>query len=161
MCEICAEGIFVTFPWWLKNAKSRSKLALVSNERHFEIWFPNKRTITFFWRKLSKLHKKDPILNVATTFFLKQGETRTSHGPIPHPLKTTIKKWNTLGIISTKWKEMIYSITSQPSEKQRFIQLLTHGLSHQYRADIFRLERFSIMMTNPFILKFINFKISC
>ena len=30
--------------------------------------------------------KKDPILYVATTFSLKQGETRTSHGPIPHPL---------------------------------------------------------------------------
>ena len=33
-----------------------------------------------------KLHKKDPILHVATTFSLKQGETRTSSGPIPHPL---------------------------------------------------------------------------
>ena len=84
--EICAEGIFVTFPWWLENVKSRSKIALFSNECHFEIWFPKKRTITFFWRKLSKLHKKDQILHVATTFFLKQGETRTSHGPIPHPL---------------------------------------------------------------------------
>ena len=31
--------------------------------------------------------KKDPILHVTTTFSLKQGETRTSHGPIPHPLK--------------------------------------------------------------------------
>ena len=31
--------------------------------------------------------KKDPILHVATTFFRKQGETRTSHGPIPHPLR--------------------------------------------------------------------------
>ena len=31
-------------------------------------------------------HKKDQILHVATTFSLKQGETRTSHGPIPHPL---------------------------------------------------------------------------
>ena len=30
--------------------------------------------------------KKDPILHVATIFSLKQGETRTSHGPIPHPL---------------------------------------------------------------------------
>ena len=31
--------------------------------------------------------KKDPILHVATSFSLKQGETRTSHGPmIPHPL---------------------------------------------------------------------------
>ena len=84
--EICAEGIFVTFPWWLENVKSRSKIALFSNERHFEIWFPKKRTITFFWSKLSKLHKKDPILHVATTFSLKQGETRTSHGPILHPL---------------------------------------------------------------------------
>ena len=89
--EICAEGIFVTFPWWLDNVKSRSKIALFSNERHFEIWFPKKRTITFFWSKLSKLHKKDQILHVATTFSLKQGETRTSHGPIPHPLMWT--KW--------------------------------------------------------------------
>ena len=84
--EICAEGIFVTFPWWLKNAKSRSKIALFSNERYFEIWFPKKKTITFFWSKLSKLHKKDPNLHVTTTFSLKQGETRTSSGPIPHPL---------------------------------------------------------------------------
>ena len=30
--------------------------------------------------------KKDQILHVATTFSLRQGETRTSHGPIPHPL---------------------------------------------------------------------------
>ena len=63
------------------------KIALFfSNEHHFEIWFPKKRTITFSWSKLFKLHKKDPILHVATTFSLKQGETRTSHGPIPHPL---------------------------------------------------------------------------
>ena len=86
MFEICAEGIFVTFPWWLENVKSRSKITRFSNERHFEIWFPKKRTITFFWSKLSKLHKKDPISHVATTFSLKQGETRTSHRPIPHPL---------------------------------------------------------------------------
>ena len=67
--------------------KSRSKIALFSNEHHFEIWFPKKKTIMFFWSKLSKLHKKDPILHVATTFSLKQGETRiTCHGPIPHPL---------------------------------------------------------------------------
>ena len=31
--------------------------------------------------------KKDSILHAATTFSLKQGETRTSHGPISHPLK--------------------------------------------------------------------------
>ena len=83
---MCAEGIFVNFPWWLKNAKSRSKIALFSNERHFEIWFPKQKTITFFWRKLS-IHKKNPILHVTTTFSLKQGETRTSSGPISSPLK--------------------------------------------------------------------------
>ena len=77
---------FLTFPWWPKKCESRSKIALFSNERHFEIWFPKKKTITFLWSKLSKLHKKDPILHVATTFSLKQWETRTSHGPIPHPL---------------------------------------------------------------------------
>ena len=76
---------FCNFPWWLKNVKSRSKIALFSNERHFEIWFPKKKTITFYWSKLSKLHKKDPILHVATKFSLKQRETRTSHGHI-HPL---------------------------------------------------------------------------
>ena len=42
-----------------------------------------KETITFFWSKLFKLHKKDPILHVTTTFSLKQGETSR---PIPHPL---------------------------------------------------------------------------
>ena len=31
--------------------------------------------------------KKDPILHVATTFPLKQRETRTSYGPIPHQLR--------------------------------------------------------------------------
>ena len=32
--------------------------------------------------------KKDQILHVATTCSLKQGKTRTNHGPIPHPLIT-------------------------------------------------------------------------
>ena len=30
--------------------------------------------------------KKDPILHVTTTFTTKQGGTRTSSEPIPHPL---------------------------------------------------------------------------
>ena len=30
--------------------------------------------------------KKDPILHVTNAFSPKQGETRTSGGPIPHPL---------------------------------------------------------------------------
>ena len=75
--------------------KSRSKITLFSNECHIEIWFSKKKTITFFWSKLSKLHKKDPILHVTTTVSLKQGETRTSSGPIPHPLRlvSTQKFW--------------------------------------------------------------------
>ena len=77
---------FCNFPWWLRNVKSRSKIARFSNERHFEIWLPKKKTITCFWSKLSKLHKKDPILHVTATFSLKQGETRTNIVPIPHTL---------------------------------------------------------------------------
>ena len=45
---------FCNFPWSLKNVKSRSKIALFSNECHFEIWFPKKRTIRFFWSKTTK-----------------------------------------------------------------------------------------------------------
>ena len=106
--EICAEGIFVTFPWWLENAKSRSKIALFLNERHFEIWFPKKRTITFFWSKLSKLHKKDSILHVATIFFLKQGETKNKPWTHSTPVKTSI--WVELrGICSHELKSLTYS----------------------------------------------------
>ena len=32
-------------------------------------------------------YKKDPILHVTTTLSLKQGETRTSSGPISPPLR--------------------------------------------------------------------------
>ena len=85
--EICVEGIFVTFPWWLNNVKSRSKIALFSNKRHFEIWFPKERTITLFWSKLSKSHKKDPILHVATTFSLKQGGNKNKPWTHFTPLK--------------------------------------------------------------------------
>ena len=38
--------------------KCRAKIALFSNVCHFEIWFPKKKTVTFCWSKLSKLHKK-------------------------------------------------------------------------------------------------------
>ena len=78
---------FCNFSLVTKNVKSRSKIALLSNERHFEIWFLKKKTITVFGSKLSKLHKKDPILHVTATFSLIQGETRTNSVPIPHPLK--------------------------------------------------------------------------
>ena len=51
-----------------------------------KFYLKKKKTIVFFWSKLSKLHKNDPILHVTTTFSLKQGETRTNSVPIPHPL---------------------------------------------------------------------------
>ena len=53
--------------------------------------FQKREQLRFFWSKLSKLHKKDSILHVPTTFSPKQGETRTSHGPIPHPLSLKFK----------------------------------------------------------------------
>ena len=53
--------------------------------------------LKFEIKKIKQLHlsevnypnytKKDPILHVATTFSLKQGETRTNSVPIPHPLR--------------------------------------------------------------------------
>ena len=50
-----------------------------------------KKTVTFFfWSKLSKLHKKDPILHLTPTFSLKQGETRTNSVPIPHPFSQVV-----------------------------------------------------------------------
>ena len=69
----------------LKNVKSRSKIALLSNEGHFEIWCPKKKTVTFNRSKLSKLHKKTQFC-MWQLFSLKQGETRTSSGPILPPL---------------------------------------------------------------------------
>ena len=96
---------FCNFPLVTKNVKSRSKIALFSNERHFEIWIPKKKT-TFFWSKLSKLHKKDPILHVTPPLSLKQGETRTSHGPIPHPLRLVISSY------TCYWTLFYYSCNS-------------------------------------------------
>ena len=41
--EICAEGIFVTFPWWLKNVKMSAIL---------KFDFQKKETITFFLKQI-------------------------------------------------------------------------------------------------------------
>ena len=51
-----------------------------------------------------KYTKQDLILHVTTTFSLKQGETRTSSGPIPHPLRSTSSSRKTKIIeILKKW----------------------------------------------------------
>ena len=55
-----------------------------------------KETISFFWSKLSKLHKKDPILHVTSKFSQTQGETRTSSEPIPHPLRSPGRRYASL-----------------------------------------------------------------
>ena len=47
----------------------------------FDLKKRKKKTITFFWSKLSKLHIKDPILHVTTTFSLKQGEQEQAVDP--------------------------------------------------------------------------------
>ena len=55
---ICAEGIFVSFPWWLKNVKRRSTIAFFFKWASFWNLISKKETIIFFRRKLSQLHKK-------------------------------------------------------------------------------------------------------
>ena len=87
--EICAVGIFVTFPWWLKNVKSKLEIAFFFQMSAILKFDFQKRKLRFFLSKLSKLHKKDPIFHVTTAFSLKQGETRTNSVPIPHPLKVS------------------------------------------------------------------------
>ena len=47
--------------------------------------FQKEKTITFFWSKLSKLHKKDPILHMATKFSLKQGKPEQAMDPFHSP----------------------------------------------------------------------------
>ena len=54
--------------------------------------------------KLSKLHKKDTILHVTTTVSLKQGETRTSSGPIPHPLTTKVWRLKSKDLRDQCWQ---------------------------------------------------------
>ena len=83
-----AEGIFVSFPSWLKHVKSGSKIAPFFNWALFLDLISKKKTIAFFRRKLSKLHtqkKQNTILHVTFTFSLKQ-KTRTSSGSIWVPL---------------------------------------------------------------------------
>ena len=47
--------------------------------------FQKRKQLRFSGVNYLNYTKKDPILHVATTFFLKQRETRTSHGPIHAP----------------------------------------------------------------------------
>ena len=53
-----------------------------------EFDFQKREQLRFSEVKYLNYTKQNPILHVTTTFSLKQGESRTIHGPIPHPLKT-------------------------------------------------------------------------
>ena len=70
--------------------------------------FQKTKTITFFWSKLSKLHKKDPILHVATTFSPTQGEIRINHGPIPHPLRVLCNVLRVLVFFAENEKQLFF-----------------------------------------------------
>ena len=48
--------------------------------------FQKRKQLRFSGVNYLNYTKKDSILHVTTTFSLKQGETRASSGPIPHPL---------------------------------------------------------------------------
>ena len=48
--------------------------------------FQKRKQLRFSEVKYLNYTKKDPTLHVTSTFSLKQGETRTNSGPIPHPL---------------------------------------------------------------------------
>ena len=91
--EICAEGIFVTFPGNYKKCKKKVKNTFfqMSAILKLDLKKQNKtnqnKTIRFPEVNYLNYTKKRP--NFASdnyTLPLKQGETRTSNGPIPHPL---------------------------------------------------------------------------
>ena len=100
--DICCRN-FCNFSLVTKKCEKYVKIDPFSNERHFEIWFPKKKTIAFFWSKLYKLHKKDPTLHVTTTFSLKQGEKRTNSVPIPHPLSIEFGHCVQVSILNMWW----------------------------------------------------------
>ena len=49
---------FYVFSLRAKICEKKVKITFFSIGCHFEIWFPEKKTITFFWQISSKLHKK-------------------------------------------------------------------------------------------------------
>ena len=102
LCKICAEGISFVFSLVTKQMKNWSKIAFFFPKwTPFRTCIPKRNTITFYRRKLSKLHEKDTILHVTITLFLKQGQTRASSWPITVPLMRSllaaafcVKKWS-------------------------------------------------------------------
>ena len=125
--KICAEGIFVSFPLCLKNVKSRSKITLFSNQHHFEIWFPKKKTITFFRRKLSKQHKKDTILPVTITFSLKHRANKN-------------KRWTHLGALNIpKFRKKRQFVSNLISD--HYSAHILYSISSEYMICVTKIDK--------------------
>ena len=138
-----------------------------SNERHFEIWFPKKKIITFFLSKLSKLHKTDPILHVTTTFSLTQWETRTSHGPMPLPLMLIGNQcyliwWTLIEIskLSLKGSQLdAFSpwTTDSPGPSPYFITLFLWPLPHIHPySDFAHVNLYYMILNTAFFNQYIS-----
>ena len=76
------KGQCIHILWCIFKSNITMIAKVCDRESRGDTWFEYR----LVWNKLSKLHIKDPILHVTTTFSLKQGETRTNIVPIPHPL---------------------------------------------------------------------------
>ena len=77
--------------------KSRPKIAFFSMSAVLKILFSKRKQLRFSEINYLNYTKKDPILHATTTVSLKQGETRTSSGSIPHLLRGLTRR--TLALI--------------------------------------------------------------
>ena len=141
MCvsEICAEGNFVSFPWWLvtKNMKSWSKITFFSQmSANLKFDFQTNKTITFFRKKLSEQHKKDTILHVTNTFSPKQGQTRTSSGTTSVSLISAVRKCYLTFLITVLYKTQVYDLKFDWIFRQSRLPVITGSLS--YSLSYFR-----------------------
>ena len=131
--EICAEGIFVTFPWWLKILKSRLKIALFSNERHFEIWLPKKKTITF--SEINYLnYTKRPNFACDNYIFPKTRGNKNKQRTHITPLKRYVLRFHPRYLASVRMSETKHStwwsFKVQPNSKWLCVENISHRIDH-------------------------------
>ena len=83
---------FCNFPLVSKICEKYVKNSPFCNERHFEIWFPKKKTITF--SEVNYLnYTKRPNFAGDNYIFPKTRGKRTNSVPIPHPLTYRRLMW--------------------------------------------------------------------
>ena len=94
--KLCAEGIFVSFPGDQKKCEKDVKnIFLFSNERHFKIYFPKMKKITFLRRKLSVIHMKETNFACDYYIFPKTRENKSKQMTLYSALKVKVKPWFT------------------------------------------------------------------